>query len=59
MRYEFDKAWPFMRAGALLIFDDVGGNSAFVDFVTSRRIERRFSAPKADEAGLFGVAFKP
>jgi predicted O-methyltransferase YrrM len=59
MRYEFDKAWPFMRAGALLISDDVGGNSAFVDFVTSRRIERRFIAPKADKAGLFGVAFKP
>jgi predicted O-methyltransferase YrrM len=59
MKYEFDKVWPFMRAGGLLIADDVEGNSAFVDFVKSRRIEKWFIAPKADKAGLFGVAFKP
>ena len=59
MKYEFEKAWPFMRAGGLLISDDVEGNSAFVDFVKSHRIEKRFIAPKADKAGLFGVAFKP
>jgi len=59
MKYEFDKAWPFMRTGGLLISDDVEGNSAFVDFVESRRIEKHFIAPKAGKAGLFGVAFKP
>jgi predicted O-methyltransferase YrrM len=59
MKYEFDKAWPFVRAGGLLISDDVEGNSVFVDFVKSRRIEKHFIAPKADKAGLFGVAFKP
>ena len=59
MKYEFDKAWPFMRTGGLLISDDVEGNSAFVDFVEARRIEKWFIAPKADKAGLFGVALKP
>ncbi len=59
MKYEFEKAWPFMRAGGLLISDDVEGNSAFVDFVKSRRVEKWFTAPKADKAGMFGVALKP
>jgi hypothetical protein len=58
MKNEFDKAWPFLRAGGLLISDDVEGNSVFVDFVKSRGIEKWFIAPKADKAGLFGIAFK-
>jgi Methyltransferase domain len=59
MKYELEKAWPFMRSGALLICDDVEGNSAFVDFVTSRRVEKWFTAPKAGKKGMFGVALKP
>ncbi len=59
MRYEFENAWPFMRSGALLVSDDVEGNSAFVDFVTSRGVEEWFTAPKAGKAGMFGVALKP
>ena len=43
MKYEFEKAWPFMRTGALLICDDVEGNSAFVDFVDSRATSRNGS----------------
>lgn len=58
MRYEFETAWPFVRDGGLLISDDVESNSAFVDFVTSRRVEKWFTAPKAGKKGLFGVAFK-
>jgi predicted O-methyltransferase YrrM len=58
MKYEFEKAWPFMRAGGLLISDDVEGNSAFVDFVQSRRLKKWFTSPKADKEGLFGVALK-
>ena len=59
MKYEFEKAWPFMRSGALLISDDVEGNSAFVDFVMSRGVEKWFTAPKAGKSGMFGVALKP
>jgi hypothetical protein len=59
MKYEFEKAWPFMRSGSLLISDDVEGNSAFVDFVTSRGVEKWFTAPKAGKKGMFGVALKP
>jgi predicted O-methyltransferase YrrM len=59
MRYEFEKAWPFMRSGALLISDDVEGNSAFVDFVTSGGVLKWFTAPKAGKWGMFGVAVKP
>ena len=59
MKYEFEKAWPFMRSRSLLISDDVEGNSAFVDFVTSHRVEKWFTAPKAGKKGMFGVALKP
>jgi len=59
MKYEFEKAWPYLRAGGLLVSDDVEGNSAFVDFVNSHGVQRWFTAPKAAKAGLFGVAFKP
>jgi predicted O-methyltransferase YrrM len=59
MKYEFEKAWPHMRAGGLLISDDVEGNSAFVDFIDAHEVQRWFTARKAGKAGLFGVAFKP
>lgn len=59
MKYEFEKAWPYMRTGGLLVSDDVEGNSAFVDFVKAQGVQRWFTAPKAGKAGLFGVAFKP
>ena len=59
MKYEFEKAWPFMHSGSLLISDDVEGNSAFVDFVTSHGVEKWFTAPKAGKKGMFGVALKP
>lgn len=59
MKYEFEKAWPHMRGGGLLISDDVEGNSAFVDFVNTHGVRKWFTAPKAGKAGLFGVAFKP
>lgn len=58
MMYEFKKVWPCMRAGGLLIADDVEGNSAFDDFVKSHHIEKSFIGPKADKKGLFGVALK-
>jgi len=59
MKYEFEKAWPFMHSGSLLISDDVEGNSAFDDFVASRCVEKWFIAPKAGKKGMFGVALKP
>lgn len=58
MKYEFEKAWPYMRTGGLLISDDVEDNSAFVDFVQSHDVDKWFTAPKADKEGLFGVVLK-
>jgi hypothetical protein len=58
MKYEFEKAWPYMHAGALLISDDIEDNAAFVDFIKSHDVEKWFTAPKADKEGLFGVAIK-
>jgi len=58
MKYEFEKVWPLMDAGGLLISDDVEGSSIFVDFVNSHHVEKWFTAPKADKDGLFGVALK-
>ena len=52
MKYEFEKAWPFMRSGGLLISDDVEGNSAFVDFVTSRDIEKMVHRTKGGQSRL-------
>ncbi len=58
MKYEFEKAWPHIRSGGLLISDDIGGNSFFASFVKAQRIEKWFSAPKAGKEGMFGVAIK-
>lgn len=46
MRFEFDAAWPVLRAGGVLAADDVNANSAFADFAAARGREPIEIGPK-------------
>ncbi len=37
MMFEYDAAWKFLRVGGILVSDDIGWNSAFLDFARSQR----------------------
>lgn len=54
MTFEFQAAWPRLRAGGILLSDDVGMNGAFEDFCSA--IEPAFYA--ADGGSYFGMAVK-
>jgi len=58
MYWEFQAVWPYLRAGGVLIADDVDGHSAFSDFVG--RVAPSFSAVVAEQSkhAAFGVLVK-
>jgi len=59
MTWEFQTVWPYLRAGGVLISDDVDGHSAFSDFVS--QVGPSVSAVVAEKgkrAG-FGVLSSP
>jgi len=58
MYWEFQAVWPYLRAGGVLIADDVDGHSAFSDFVDL--VAPRFSAviPEKTKRAKFGVLVK-
>jgi predicted O-methyltransferase YrrM len=58
MTFEFSKAWPNVRAGGILIADDVDGNRAFEDFAL--RVSPSYSAVvrERDKPGSFGLMLK-
>jgi len=58
MMFEFSKAWPILRAGGILIADDVEGNRAFEDFAL--RVNPSYSAVvrERDKQGSFGLMLK-
>jgi hypothetical protein len=58
MRFEYELAWPFIRAGGFLISDDIHTNAAFSDFV-EREGCTYIVGEWSDQRGLFGVAVKP
>ena len=41
MTFEFETAWPHLRAGGLLLSDDVNWSKAFDDFCKTRKLEYR------------------
>jgi len=54
MAFEFQTVWPRLRAGGVLLSDDVGMNGAFEDFCSM--VSPAFSA--TDGSAYFGVAVK-
>jgi hypothetical protein len=59
MTWEFQAVWPYLRAGGVLISDDVDGHSAFSDFVS--QVGPSVSAVVAEKTkrAAFGVLVKP
>lgn len=53
MRFEFAAAWPHLRAGGVLMSDDVHRNLAFQDFVATRTSVQAVIWPS------IGIAVKP
>jgi len=39
MRFEFERAWPALRPGGVLVSDDVNSNDAFFEFAAAQRRE--------------------
>jgi hypothetical protein len=58
MRYEFETAWPALRAGGVLLSHDITMNAAFSDFAAGVPAEPLF-ARYPDSRGLVGVLVKP
>ncbi len=58
MRSEFRTVWPFLRAGGVLIANDVEGNSAFLEF--AQEVRPAFCAVVRQESkkSLFGLLVK-
>jgi hypothetical protein len=58
MRYEFETAWPALRAGGVLLSHDITMNAAFSDFAAAVPAEPLF-AQYAESRGIVGVLVKP
>jgi predicted O-methyltransferase YrrM len=57
MKLEFDTVWPCMRDGAVVIADDVEGNSAFLE-LNARAPRLWGTCRQADKPALFGVVVR-
>jgi len=59
MTWEFQTVWPHLRAGGVLISDDVGEHSAFSDFAS--KVDPTVSAIVAERTkrATFGVLVRP
>ena len=52
MMWEYETAWPYIRAGGILLSDDVDFNSAMIDFCGRRRLKYN------EFEGKFGAVLK-
>jgi predicted O-methyltransferase YrrM len=58
MRDEFATAWPFLRAGGVLISDDVEGNVAFLELAAMPDIAATVVMEEQEKDTLLGIAIK-
>jgi hypothetical protein len=58
MKREFAAAWPALRAGGVLISDDVEGNGAFLELVQREDVAFSVVIKERDKDALLGVAVK-
>lgn len=58
MRREFAEAWCALRAGGVLISDDVEGNSAFLELTRSSDVSFSAVLRQKDKKSLLGLAVK-
>jgi len=58
MTHEFRFAWAALRAGGVLVSDDIEGNSAFAELATAPDVLYSVVMPQGDKGALLGVAVK-
>jgi predicted O-methyltransferase YrrM len=58
MTQEFETSWPVLRAGGILISDDIEGNDAFLKMINLRKPELSVVMKGKNKNSLFGVAVK-
>lgn len=58
MRMEFAAAWTKLRAGGVLISDDVEGNRAFLDLAGRSDVVVSLVVREEEKGSLFGIAVK-
>lgn len=58
MRAEFEGVWPALRAGGILISDDVQGNGAFLELARSKDVSMSAVIQEKNKPALLGVAVK-
>ncbi len=58
MMWEFERVWPHLRPGGVLIADDVQGQPAFEEFVARRNPQFSAIVIEENKDAAFGVALK-
>ena len=59
MSWEFRTVWPELKAGGVLLSDDIDKNRAFEKFVTHSPDAKLFAAcQQNDKSSLLGIAIK-
>lgn len=56
--FELEQAASVMRAGGVMLVDDIGSHEGFPAFATRHPEYETIVCPSADDVGLFGVAVK-
>jgi predicted O-methyltransferase YrrM len=57
MRQEFEVAWPSLRAGGIVVSDDIEGNAAFLE-LGRRPLSYWRAVRQAGKQSLLGLAVK-
>jgi predicted O-methyltransferase YrrM len=58
MTQEFERVWPALRPGGVLISDDLESNSAFLDLSMRSDVALSVVMKGQDKDSLFGIAVK-
>lgn len=58
MTHEFRLAWAALRAGGVLVSDDIEGNSAFAELAAAADVLCSVVMPQGNKGALLGVAVK-
>jgi hypothetical protein len=58
IRFELERAWPFVRAGGAVLVDDVHGNAAFQTWLGQVADAHSVVCLPDDGRALFAVAVK-
>jgi len=58
MKKEFETVWPALRAGGVLISDDIEGNAAFLQLAQTKKLDQTVVIQERNKDALLGVVVK-